>query len=507
MKGYSLTEGDRAIFNAARSDGSIFTSFYFRSELNPLGWWFDDWQNAIHLALQPTVTLIGGYGSGKTACLAMSAAVWSATTPFFRFKDAAPTARQSLEMYLYLAERLYEGVPYYDRFITKMVLKPWPRIELYNGASLEFMSADKNAQKIKTLEADWVCVDQAEDLDDLYETTRNVGTRMRGTRPDGQPRLSRLTYLANAGDNPQLWEIYDRCELDTDQYLSITVSSYDNPHNTPEQMKLMEARAGGTQKDIDQWLRAKRPMGKGEYFPTQVIQNCSDPSLDRIMDSGLEAKMAGFVSDEYRGAGIVRWELPPDPKRIYMQVGDLGTRNPPDRNSGCIMVFDVTEFPKKPADLRAFHWVISNGVITPWLDAFKFYMDYYNTGSRAGFDSTGLQKHLDELSFQVEDLQVIGLNFQGLKSFMLRALQLFMAKSLFHWPDKIKGISFQLSRYRLPDTKIPQDVVATLMMAAWMLEQLFWDGAVPDDDTPLEDPVQMDDRKARPLADRNGALR
>ena len=91
----------------------------------------------------------------------MSAAVWSATTPFFRFKDAAPTARPSLEMYLYLAERLYEGVPYYDRFITKMVLKPWPRIELYNGASLEFMSADKNAQKIKTLEADWVCVDQA----------------------------------------------------------------------------------------------------------------------------------------------------------------------------------------------------------------------------------------------------------------------------------------------------------------------------------------------------------
>ena len=39
--------------------------------------------------------------------------------------------------------------------------------------------------------------------------------------------------------------------------------------------------------------------------------------------------------------------------------------------------------------------------------------------------------------------------------------------------DGIEGIRRQLKRYGLPDKKIPQDIVATLSMVAWLLYPLY----------------------------------
>ena len=65
---------------------------------------------------------------------------------------------------------------------------------------------------LKPGRGDWVIIDQGEDVEGLDETIRNLGSRLRGRRPDGSERLGRLTVLANAGDNPELWDRYDQAE-------------------------------------------------------------------------------------------------------------------------------------------------------------------------------------------------------------------------------------------------------------------------------------------------------
>jgi len=304
-------------------------------------------------------------------------------------------------------------------------------------------------------------------------TVRNLGTRARGRRPDGSERLGRIVLLANSEDSPELWSYYDRAELDPVNYLSLTISTYDNTYLTQEDWRRLKSRVSltGDVNEIAQHLTGERPVGAGKFFPPTVIERCTDLGLDNLMEVALLNKYRGFQMEQGEHAGIVLWQMPYDQGRLYLQMGDPGSGNPPERGAPTIGIWDITAFPKEPARLRAFWWGYGRGMIGPFMSQFNLWMGLYHTQFRAGWDDTGMQKFLSELNYQVESKLVLGLDFTNLKPFMLNAARLLCEKGLFQWPRNIRGIRWQLARYAQPDEKIPQDIVAMIMMTAfWLVE-------------------------------------
>ena len=486
---YILTENDRRIFEAAQKDVNIFLDYYLGFTLMP-------WQSVLHHGQQPEQSCIGGWGSGKSRGIALSALAWCAMVPWFKFYCIGPQGRQAYDMYFDIKNILQEDMPYYQRFIlpslkerggSKMIEKPYPQIILSYGipgeggktkrirSELHFMSGKDDAQYVKNIEGDWVVLEQSELVDDLGEMIRNIGSRTRGKRVDKTSRLGRLTLLANSGENPELWARFEMADLYPEDYLSIITSTYDNIYLTNEHIRSLERRSGGTSEDIGQHLKGLRPAGKGAYFPPDVIKRCTNPGLDSIMEKALEDKLPGFRAERADGVGIFLWQMPPDLEggRVYLQLGDPGSGNPPQRNAPCIMIWDITEFPKKPASLRAFWWGFGNGKIGPFLQQFSLWQAMYNTHLRSGYDNTGAQKMLDELAFNVEGDLSVGIDFSGLKVLMLRAAQLLFEKGLFEIPSKVRGIGWQLARYDLPDERLAQDIVATILQTSWWLSETF----------------------------------
>jgi hypothetical protein len=501
---YKLTKDDEAIFEVAQQNGSAFTAYYFdhisgelRDGTKIEGWQFLPAQLRIHHGLEPEQSIVGGFGSGKTGGVGMSAFVWCAMTPRFKFLETAPVAWQSRQMYDYVVERL-EGSKA-GRFVTKKVTRPYPKITFSNGSSMEFMSADENAEKIKTWEGDWIVIDQAEDVDDLDTTILNLGSRLRGRRPDGSERLGRLTILANAGDNPELWDRYDQAESFPEDYLSLTLSYKDNPYLSERDLKNLERRAGGTPAKIQQWLEGKRPVGKGEQFPWSLVEPCLAPALSDIMEKAIAENRPGFIYQEAPKCGAVWWEMPYDKGREYIVVGDPGQSDPPHRNSPVIMAWDVTGFPAQPAVLRCFRWIFGGGSYQPFLLEYQRLVEQYHAQGQNAFDSTGVQKGFDELVFVTQQLLAEGLNMQGEKFLMLNTTKILLGKIMLRFP-RLRGWTHQLTHYKLPDTKIRQDIVMAFIMSCGWLRRLLWGYLDEDEEDVMEIPRGRESRSPERVA-------
>lgn len=494
---YRLTPDDEVIFEKATANGSVFTAYYFQNSIAETrsgrlaeGWEFLPWQLRIHHGSEPEQCIIGGFGSGKTGGLAMSGFAYCAMIPNFMFLEAAPVAWQSKQMFDYIVKRLPESRA--NKFVAKTVERPYPKIVFKNGSSMEFMSADEQAAKIKTWEGDWIVLDQAEDVDDLDQTCLNLGSRLRGRRPDGSARLGRLTLLANAGDSPELWDIFDQAETFPEDYYSLQVSYEDNYFLTEKDIKNLFRRAmkaGGT-RAVDQWLRAQKPEGSGEHFPTSLIDPCISPALKDVMDAALAKGREGFVQEEAPKCGVVWWEMPYDEGREYLVVGDIGQNNPPHRGSPVIIVWDVTDFPERPAFMRCFRWIFGNGSFHPFFSEYKRLIEQYRAQGQNAFDSTGVQKGLEELAYTTEDMIAEGMSMTGNKYLHLNAAKQFFTKKLWLMPY-LKGLSHQLTHYRIPDTKIRQDIVMVIAMSAGWMRRLLW-GYADEEDSGIDMPNPRD---------------
>jgi hypothetical protein len=498
------------------------------------GWLWMPWQLEAHHCPQPELTLIGGFGSGKTAYIAMSAAVLAATIPYARIFCVAPQMIQTMEVYNYLITN-GTNTPWWNRWVWNSPTKPYPKFVLksdYIGQStIELLSIEHDPEKVRTLEGDMIFLDQAEKIEDLDGLIRDLGSRLRG-QVQGRARLGKLILVANAGDNPQLWMRYDMAELEPDVYKSLNPSSWDNIFLTKQDLANLRRRvSGGTSEnaqEIDQWMGGNRPMGKGKHFPATMVKDCTDPSLDSIMKNALKVVLdareeneisirAGhgevhrleelpeyaFVERVSPRAGIVQWEMPPDHKggRQYLVIGDPGQADPPDRNSPPIMVWDITDFPKGPAVLRAFTWVYGKGSYWPFINTYESYVKRYRAQGRNGFDSTGAQTGLDELVFAMQNLHAEGIDLSGNKKFLaLNALKMFMGKRLIRFPY-ISHLVNQLTNYDLPDNKIRQDLVMVLAMTAQYLRRFYYEEITDQDDTGPEVDLFYD-RHERRLVDR-----
>lgn len=501
-----LSPSELEIMKAAQKDPSIFTDYFFRPPGESKGWLFDDnfvpegaWQNTVHGAKQRDICVIGGFGTGKTLGVAMSACVWATLMRDFRFLNVAPKIWQAKQMYDLIL--LWARNTRFEDLIWEKPRKPHPKIiirfrignALYES-SLEFMSVDRDATGILSWEGDWLHIDEAGLLDNLEEVIINVGSRLRG-HVRGRERLGRFSMTSNSWDNFHLWYFFDQAMADPEHHLSIVVSSRHNKNITEDQLARMVARI--PKEERQRFIDGSRPEGKGKFFDRESIYQCEDPLMDEIIAKKIGERTPGWVIERVYGAGVCAFRMPPQPGHYYMLLGDPGVDNAPLRNSPTLMVWDVTEFPNAPASLAAFWWGSGGGKITPWITEMFNLMELY-TPIYTGVDSTGPQKntavlineHLFKERFEHEGNEwnevgytsphgiirgISGLDFSGSgKVQYLIAARLLVEAGLFRWPKMITGFRSQLSNYDLEnDKKIAQDLVATLGMSAHAIRTWF----------------------------------
>jgi hypothetical protein len=478
----------------------------------PHGWITQPWQLEVMHARQSDTVIVGGFGTGKTAMIAMLLAVNAAMTPGFRGFSIAPQMSQSMEVYNYLTTN-YENTPFWKRWVVAAPKAPFPSIVLQNSyigeSTISFYSLEKNTEKIRTVEGDMVVVDQAEAFtDNLMDLRRDAGSRLRG-HFQGRPRLNRMVYIANAGDNPDLWYLYDMQKQDPVNYMSRTIKTRDNPYLTNHDIERFKDRVGGDAKSVQQWMDGVRPHGKGEQFSGDTVEKCTDLGLNAIMDRQLGLpdnhpnKQHGFITETEEIVGVFHWEMPPDFEgmRQYIVIGDPGQANPPARNSPAIMVWDITDFPKAPATMRAMHWVFGEGSYYPFMFEFERMVNLYRAHTRCAFDSTGVQKGFDELVFNAMGLMAEGMDMAvGGKMRCLNAAKVFTSRRMMLFPH-IPHLSNQLTHYKLPDEKIRQDLVSAFIMSAGYMNRYFYeDKAGQEKSKPVESSF---DRHQRSISDRH----
>ena len=500
----AITSADLEVFELARSDGSIFTQYYFN------GFIFQPWQKLFHHAQQPNITIIGGVGSGKTIGSGISAATWCAMVEHFHFMNVAPTSWQSSLMYDAILQWAETGL-YASKFVTRIARKPYPIITLYNGSTMRFMTAQDDISRLRGWEGDWMHGDEFGFIDTMRTTCAIMRTRLRGKTPYGRHRLGRLSVTTTATDNPDLWDRFDRSQADPKSYLSFTVRTDENPHLTERDVQLMR-------EDIPEELRltemdGKRPMGRGRFFPLHVVRSCESRDLNELAFQAQDANVPGALYEEDSRLGVLRYSIPAIPGHEYLIAADPGTGNVPRRNAACVVVFDITGFPLMEgsrAEMAAFAWVSGNGTYHAFEHQFKTWWEYYKCGMNAALETTGPQKSLAEYAFTLglsgHQMLIEPMDMSGNRKneALQAAIQLYQ-RGLFRTPF-VRGMRNQLVGYDLPDTKLAQDIVSAIATAsAWLRKWRIWnlfDQLDDDDDSREPDETWQPDVERPQMSER-----
>jgi len=444
------------------------------------GWIPLQWGAMMHYATQKEHTILGGFGCSKTAHVGMSGFVHCATVPRFRFVCVAAYLSNAKPMYQEIKNAIEDtpAMKFVGRSRNGEYMwseSPFPRIRFHNGSEMVFMGADKDIEKVRSESGDWYVVEQSESHSDLEAVTLELGTRGRG-RVRGRKRLGRLTFIANSGESPALWDRFDKAETDP-VYWSINLSSYQNSWLSDEDIKKLERSCGGDKDTIDQYMRGLKPVGRFKSFPKEIVTRAQTKSLDRVMASLREDTNSGAREIVEPAIGHTLWSLPYVEGHDYAVYGDPGTKNPPSRGAGVVLVFDETGFPNRPAEMVHFHWVAGDGRIGPWLNAFEEATDRYNAHGRAYYEGTGDQKMLDELSFEDRQLVANRVDMSQIKyGYFLKTLRI-MEKGMLLWPKSVMPIRVQMSKYDTEADKasstLPQDIVMTIIIAGGELSRRF----------------------------------
>jgi len=498
-----LTPSEVEILQKSQEDPNIFSEYFFAPREGGAGWRFDDnftedgaWQRDFHEAQQRDITVIGGFGTGKTLGVAMSACTMACTTKDFKFLNVAQKQWQAKQMYDMII--LQARNTRFDDLIWEKPRKPYHKITLryrigktVYESTLEFMSVDKDATGVLSWEGDWINVDEAGLLDNLEEVVTNVGSRLRGS-VKGRERLGRFSMTSNSWDNFYLWYYFDQAVADPTNYLSIVVSSRSNKNVTEQQLARMLQRIPAEERA--RFIEGSRPEGKGHFFAREAVYSCEITGEGALVEERAKNGWGGYAWEKQHGCGAILFEKPPENGKFYMMFGDPGTDGAPHRNAPVLMVWEVSNFPKVPARLTAFWWGNGGGKISKFIQQMFHYIDIYKPGY-TGVDSTSTQKNINTLvneylfkeRFVDEEGNIgyqgpvgnvsgiAGLDFSGSKKIQyLQTLRLFVEGKLLTWPKEIVGIRSQLTNYDYEvDKKIAQDIVATMSMSSHAIRMWF----------------------------------
>lgn len=469
---------------------------------HPHGKIFIPWQLDMHRSKHPIIVEIGGFGSAKTYGKIMTMLVRAITLPGYRALAIAPFSLQANEVHK-LAVEMIEGT-LFERFVVGTPTRPQPQLILGNSlvgqTSIECYPGD-DPGKFLTLTVDEALVDQAEKMDgagtsDIDTLVRSLGSRFRGLIK-GRPRVGQITFLANSADNPQLWDLYDESNVDPDYIRAHSPATFDNIYLTVSDLKRFEKQVGKDDYQRGIHLKGERPIGTGEHFSRETLEKCHDRSLDTIMVQALRAGVKGAVRQEAQRVAVHKWELPYEEGRHYVVAADAGYGNPPERNSPVVAVFDVTNFPEQPAVLRAFSWVYGNHSPNPFITQYVEYVNTYKAAGNNGYDATGPGGGYERMKdFEFLFPMPVQLGGQGKKATYLNLIKKLMADGKILVPN-IPHLFSQCSKYRTPDDKLRQDIVAMLIVLAAVLESRIY----PSDDSVPEAPYDINDRDDRPEID------
>jgi hypothetical protein len=459
-----LTHQDELILGAAlreRGGFHVATNWLF-------GWDPLDYQYFWHHIPILNTTFLAGIGSGKTSNVAASYSMDCLTLPGFRALNASVTAKQA-ELAYEMVDAWAENNPRFKRLIVDRTLRPYPILQFFNHSTYEFRTAGQGAKFIRGHEYDRINYDEGE-LDPDGEAVKVLRGRLRGSRPDGSPRMARLDVTGTPAQVPWFRERFEKglpghpnATAETlKHYLSMRVTTYMNTKLTREQIELMEAEFPAEYARVE--LGAEFPDYGLSTFPHNHILACIDPSLnDEVTEALYERSQpfAGYSLEEWPHVGTVHMEFPVQPQHVYVIAGDPGMGNPPHRNAGCVMVFDVTT---PVSQLAYFEWIAGKGSYHPFMNSYKYAMEKYATVYNS-IDVTGTQRALDELGFEDFGLVLDGLSFGGLKDTLINSLSMAFASHTLRLP-RIEGLLKQSTEYirenDTPSAQIAQDLVMTL---------------------------------------------
>lgn len=436
-------------------------------------------QFAFSHAPQINVSMLGGVGSGKTLIAAKTELYLASLIPWFRILNTSITSGQA-ELAFNMVDPMVRDNKKFEPYLDDILLRPYPTIKFTNGSEITYRTAGYEARNIRGFEFDYINFDEA-GYEPRKTTMQYLRGRLRGRRPDGTARMNRLSITTTPTDVPWLREMWNRGvpdegdEYDPVNYCSIRVTTYDNTFLTPGQIEAIVA--GYTDAMIEQEIMAQFPDYGDTEFSRASIEKCETIVMNDKMERAVRGPVhadphwmpqPGWEVIEHPRLGIIKWQIAPTPGNRYIMSGDPGSSSPPQRNSGVVMCFDVTQ---EPYDMVYFEWVDGRGSILPFLRSYRNVMEAYEPVF-CGMDTTGPQKSMEELAFSEHGINVDKINFQRDKDAMVNSLKWALSKGLLRFPI-IKGLHNQLRAYkRDEDKKMQQDIVAAMMQIPYLIKFL-----------------------------------
>lgn len=427
---------------------------------------------------------VTGTGSGKTAGLAIAALSYCALHPGFGFRNVAQ--RQSTSM-LMLKEvmKWVKGSPFERFFVisrgTSNIWKerPYPTISLDaigNGVESTFACqtlgragsmSQVSGQGVLGEEEDFINVEEAQIVESIRDVNAVLSTRLRGTRANGIPRLSMIRWITNPGGNTELgilMETYRDLRDDGDKSI-LVLEGLDSSVNTYITRKQLKEQAKDlSQQEQDRWMGGQMSaVLLNNEFGEELLENCKDPELD---------KRAGQIGKMHDSVGLNFYELPFDPSRNYVIASDFGKSHLVGLHSvnvPCVMVFDITDFLKRPTKLVAFYWVSGEGTYNVFMNLCKRAMLRYKCVCY--YDATTVQTMPEDLDPTWAAMPTHPIFFSGepgRKAWALAILVQLLSDGQFAIPY-IKGLWHQSRIYQVSGRKKADDIIATLLVFALAL--------------------------------------
>jgi len=259
---------------------------------------FLDWAKKMWNAPQSLYVILGGMGSSKTWHVMMLAAIKCVTKKRFSVVVVAMHSIQVAEVYNQFQSML-SGTELERRFVKRYRERPQMQIVFesdYIGEStITFYSIRDDYRKLLNLSFDMAYVEQAEAVEDLDGLLSTLATRSRG-QIGGREREGTIYLVANARDNPALWDLFDQAEQEPDRIMALQPSIYENVYVTPAQLAKIESIVGKDPNRRREMLFGQRPIGSGEHFPAQTIKQCHSKSLDDMLETALREKKRRLVA-------------------------------------------------------------------------------------------------------------------------------------------------------------------------------------------------------------------
>lgn len=441
----------------------------------------------------PTISkglAITGTGSGKTSGIAIAALSYCALYPGFGFRNVAQQQVTS-QLMLGEVEKWVRGSAFL-RFVVKTrgvsnlwKERPYPTLKIdVFGFPSSFAcqtlgriggTSSTAARTVLGQEEDWINVEEAQLVEDIHDVKNVLTTRLRGTRATGIPRISKETWITNPGDNPGLRTLMDTYrDLADSGDKSVLVleglSSRVNIYITQRQLEQQEKEM--TQLEQDRWLG-------GQMSAVYMDHEIGDALFDLCYDEALDKFVIPRAKFD-EAVGLQRYELPFDPDRNYVVVGDVGKSHLVGLHSinvPAVMVLDITDFLVKPIKLVALYWVSGEGTYNTFIGLFKRAMTQYRcTGY---YDATSVQTMIEDLDAAWESMPTTPVLFSGQpgkKAWAIAVLVKLLSDRQFAFPE-IKGLWHQARVYKSGKKKLPNDLIDCLLIftMAMQIEGTLWD--------------------------------